>query len=656
MARSDITKYPGVAEKFAQLEKAKRRQVLTATVEGQTVFTITNGSYVVGSDTLDVMVKGTWQPPTAYTETSSTSITLSEGVPIGTTVMLSWLEGKLPVAFGHNTSHYADGQDPVDATKLQNGDILTATVGVGLLGERYPRLNGETDDAPRFNRIIADAVAQKIGKVKLGARDYYITSQTVDMSAASGLAWEGVAFDNKSTGAVIQGTQIIRGANIVAIKAIGSSVSTGGTNIRGFRFSKIRFKGGDFVEDFMQLKACAVTYLDDVMFTGMMGRQIYMQEVMDSRITNCVFEWGGSTDGTLPMIELVSGSGYEYTNQLHLVGNRFETYRGTALKTTGSNTNEIYMTNNKMESLISNQPALVLQGANTVNLGTLNICSKGTVGQTLSSQVVIDSSSGVQGLLWLEHTGVVDTSASKIDKFVDITGTSTDIDLLVYVYQNGGNTVQSNPVMVTASNADTINVNGSIRGSLQAVCNIHARLRNIQIKNTTPSIRLNYSTVTAWSEYWETRVTGDGTGSKYTLSHNKDGTLTDVLTVLNSGDTHFYKNVYFDNFATHPAQIATAPYGREGSVYVDTSVTPNMTRTYSNGGWKRVGYFAYTGSASLANLSGSYNSNDIYINTDNTEYGTAGSKYVIYGIKRISPGTGNVLNTDWREMRMLTGN
>jgi len=107
-------------ERFDSLEKAQRRQVLTATVEGQTVFTITNGSYVVGSETLRVTVGGVPQPPDAYTETNSTTVTLSEGVPVGKKVMLEWLEGKLPVAFGHNTSHYSDGQDPIDVTKLKN--------------------------------------------------------------------------------------------------------------------------------------------------------------------------------------------------------------------------------------------------------------------------------------------------------------------------------------------------------------------------------------------------------------------------------------------------------------------------------------------------------------------------------------------------------
>jgi len=120
MRRPDLTRYPGMSDKFQQLEKAERRQVLTATTEGQTVFTITNGSYVVGSETLRVTVGGITQPPDAYTETNSTTVTLSEGVPVGKKVMLEWLEGKLPVAFGHNTSHYSDGQDPIDVTKLKN--------------------------------------------------------------------------------------------------------------------------------------------------------------------------------------------------------------------------------------------------------------------------------------------------------------------------------------------------------------------------------------------------------------------------------------------------------------------------------------------------------------------------------------------------------
>jgi len=116
MARfPDLSRYPGMPANF----KAVNKQEFTATAN-QSVFTITNGSYVVGSKTLEVVVKGITQPPSAYTETSATSFTLSEPVPAGTRVVASWLEGKLPVAFGHKSSHELGGQDELDITKLKN--------------------------------------------------------------------------------------------------------------------------------------------------------------------------------------------------------------------------------------------------------------------------------------------------------------------------------------------------------------------------------------------------------------------------------------------------------------------------------------------------------------------------------------------------------
>ena len=149
MRLPDASRLPGLQDKFSQLEKAQRRQVLTATVEGQTVFTITNGSYVVGSETLRVTVGGITQPPDAYTETNSTTVTLSEGVPVGKKVMLEWLEGKLPVAFGHNTSHYSDGQDPIDVTKLKNYDKIVQNLRDNdemILVSAFNGLNGTTLD------------------------------------------------------------------------------------------------------------------------------------------------------------------------------------------------------------------------------------------------------------------------------------------------------------------------------------------------------------------------------------------------------------------------------------------------------------------------------------------------------------------------------
>jgi hypothetical protein len=47
---------------------------------------------------------------------------------------------------------------------------------------------------------------------------------------------------------------------------------------------------------------------------------------------------------------------------------------------------------------------------------------------------------------------------------------------------------------------------------------------------------------------------------------------------------------------------------------------------------------------------------DVAINSSVTEAGGGGSKYIVKGWSRITNGTGNVLNTDWLDNRVLTGN
>jgi hypothetical protein len=54
--------------------------------------------------------------------------------------------------------------------------------------------------------------------------------------------------------------------------------------------------------------------------------------------------------------------------------------------------------------------------------------------------------------------------------------------------------------------------------------------------------------------------------------------------------------------------------------------------------------------------SGTWAIGDFVTNTNISEQGTAGSKYIVRGWSRITTGSGNVLNTDWVTARMLTGN
>ena len=54
--------------------------------------------------------------------------------------------------------------------------------------------------------------------------------------------------------------------------------------------------------------------------------------------------------------------------------------------------------------------------------------------------------------------------------------------------------------------------------------------------------------------------------------------------------------------------------------------------------------------------SGTWAVGDYVHNSAPTELGGGGSKYIVYGWKRLTSGSGNVLNTDWFQDRRLTGN
>jgi hypothetical protein len=59
--------------------------------------------------------------------------------------------------------------------------------------------------------------------------------------------------------------------------------------------------------------------------------------------------------------------------------------------------------------------------------------------------------------------------------------------------------------------------------------------------------------------------------------------------------------------------------------------------------------------SSVMPTSGSWTKGDTILNNNPSILGTAGSQYIVSGWKRLTTGSGNTLNTDWIEMRSLTG-
>ncbi|AKO91897.1 hypothetical protein BEH_07150 [Priestia filamentosa] len=109
---------PEFLKRIIDLERAPNTESWTAT-EGQTKFTLSNGTYKPNHKVIQVYVDGVKQRVgEAYTEDSATTFTLAEGVPLGTIVEAMWIEPKVPYTVGHKSTHGKGGQDEINVSEL----------------------------------------------------------------------------------------------------------------------------------------------------------------------------------------------------------------------------------------------------------------------------------------------------------------------------------------------------------------------------------------------------------------------------------------------------------------------------------------------------------------------------------------------------------
>jgi len=490
-----------------------------------------------------------------------------------------------------------------------------------------------TDDSAALQAAIDYAKSSKINRVFIPYRQFLINA-TVNLP--SNITIEGQCYEMKGS---FEGSTLVRTSDVTVFKAQGESILAGNAaNAKSITINNLKIKGNDLASDLVQFIYATDIKFNNVFLFGTTGRAFYAKELMDSRFTNFFTEWCGSTDGTLAAIELESGNGGEFSNEVHFIGNRHESYRGTALRTVGLNVNELFFTDCKFESVFSNNTHLEFNDAVAIHLNGVNICSKGSSGSTLPQQIKFTNCTSVSGALFLEHTGTIDTTAAKINKYVYITGTSVDIELYVHIYnQNGANTISPYPVQVD-STATQINIRGGISNSAKRISNREAAMPRLDIQGYgASSAGLKLTPLDITNEYWELgRVVADAAGSKAQFIHGSGGSETVVFDVGADHDMRVRRNLFVRNFGFHPAQLGAAPWAQDGTIYTDTSVTPSAQRTYLNGDWRRVAYGTDPSTAT-----GSWKKSDIYYNTLPVKGG-----YV--GWVRLTTGTGQVIGTDWQ--------
>lgn len=118
------------------------------------------------------------------------------------------------------------------------------------------------------------------------------------------------------------------------------------------------------------------------------------------------------------------------------------------------------------------------------------------------------------------------------------------------------------------------------------------------------------------------------------------------------------ENCKFKNKTANNAKLGDAsrvsPKNCTFDQYFNFAIDGVLQTGYYSGFYEYNGVKMYIRSSRPT--SGSFKTGDIILTTDTYEYGTSPNKYLLMGWKRITTGSGHVLNTDWKEMRCLTGN
>jgi hypothetical protein len=497
-----------------------------------------------------------------------------------------------------------------------------------------------------WSPALKKAASEAKGRVLEFKNMIYSFDDTIDFPTIQ--RWSGVG----SKGSDTEKTTIKRRTNNIGFRAVGNSVKSGGGHLGVSNFENILFKGGDKSADLFQF-FCAEFNFRECKISGVFGRALYAKESFDSRLTNTDMEWVGSSDGTLAGIELYGGDAdFEFTNQIHFIGCRFETFLGTMLSISGNNTNEIFFTNVKFESFISKQKPIVIKKANAIHFDGVNIFTHGQDGtKTIPCQIEINNCKGVFGTFFLEHGGVPGSTSCNLQKFVDIIG-SANIKLYTYIYSNEKNILGSYCVEVDSTSADsTINIDGELLDAgTKVLTNKPNTNKSVVIKSKKEPYTRYVSDEVPNDSWYLGRIVPDGTKTRFKLIH-QDNALgeIEVFNVDQNSNINIRKQIFLsDGF--YPAQLSSPPtYSRDGATYTDSSNNLKTTRTFLNGAYRRIGY------SSTAPADGSWNSGDIVFNSFPSVKGENGSQYVLHGWRRITTGSNNALNTDWVEMRMSTG-
>ena len=421
----------------------------------------------------------------------------------------------------------------------------------------------------KIRNAINYAVENKIKEVYLACKDYVLEESLV---IPTGIKLIGSGWERSSA----TGTRILRNGNFIALKVLPWILNGQVRHSQANEFHNICFTDytSTNVKDFVYCEKSSMIVFNNCQFRGIYGTQLTFAEVMDSRLYNCAFEecFG---DVSFKMISneksLETGYQLEYTNQIIINDCRWEHYKNTAIKTEGANTNEIYLNNCKLESVISNTNHLILYKSSVINLNGLQIYSLTT--EDINNIVLIDNCYGVFGSLLLEHSH----NSKKLNQFV-LLDNPNNVELFVYLYN--GRELMTNVVAVQNNWANNSQIRGSVKGTKERI-QLSTEILNHISTNTITFINGGEN-----NGYY-LRGYNEGNNTILKLMKTSPSGEEVIMKFSETGSTQFYGSVKMSKGLMIP-NLDVAPWSdnTNNNIYVDR--TTGQLKVFLNGAYRTI--------------------------------------------------------------------
>jgi hypothetical protein len=401
------------------------------------------------------------------------------------------------------------------------------------------------------------------------------------------------------------GAVFVRNGAYSILNSIGVSILTDGTgagHIRRWSLQNFSMEGGAYEAPLTQMRASSLCEVRNVRFSGSKRQLLQAFEFFDSRFDNCRFTHSDDDTGTYFAVELLSGlegsSNWEFTNQIHFKSCVWEDNIGKSLLLKTFITNEIYLTDCKIENLACNQSGqITVQSCANLRFNNVQITTRGTAGNVITDVLNISSASLVYGRFTHEHQGLValhanvdpdptkssaTPTAASIIRFASLSN-CRPCDIQVFL---GGNTFDKfEDTKAIHRSGDisqsTVKAEGWTNTMSKTMTNdgaANTTLEKIHIKGPTTLAAVRYQTSISTinnTQYWEFgRINGDGAGNqRFRVRHSND---VDEVSIM---EFTYERDVYLTTGVRHSTMILTAT----GSLQSDAAAIPaTVSRIHFN--------------------------------------------------------------------------